>query len=400
MKIRRIGKEPAFSVGEHLESLLLATLLDDEDDVRRAYRYWEQSVDWDGHFGVETFQLLPLLYLNLDRVGVGDPTGGRLRGLYRRSWYRNQRLRSILTEIVKKLRVEQLDIVLLGDLALVEGVYEKPGARIVDRIDLLVDPTSVNRCIAILKADGWQAQPLHQSDLTYLSYWDLTSDGGDELRVNWRPLYATCASEAFSLSAYPLYSESDQTRLALPSDTELLCHLAAPRLETDGNGVLADIAGVFSLVKRGEVDWDCVLQTSDDYGFDLRLYSLCTCIAAVVPTSIPATVLSELGDREASVSQRIAQRIAEKKPEAPDAFFGPLLRLMARYARYMRGSSIATAIAGIPAFLRHYYSMSSLLRIALRVLGNGARRSLRLARRAIGTRTTGMTEPGRFGGES
>ena len=378
MKIESAAQGLARRLTQQQGNLLRAAVLDDVDEAGDAYRHWAGSVDWEKNFDAGTYQLLPLLYLNLDRAGVEDANTGRLRGLYRRSWYRNQRLMSNLNSIAGKLSAAGVDVVLLGDIALLNGLYDLPGARIVNRLDLLIDRDAVTDALGCLTATGWAAPLLRDDDLTYEPYTDLTDPAGEVLRIHWHPWHRQCADDGYSFAAFDVRRDCSAASPPVPAHTGLLLHLVANSPEPGEYRLLADIAATHRLANSGEVDWDAALTLADELRVNMRLYSACACVRSELAASIPEEVLQELGRRTVSVPERLERRLARRSAELPDAFFGPLFRLLAEYARYANGSGAARTLANLPAFLRHHYRTRSIARIVVRVLGNGARRIVRL----------------------
>src|SRR5580765_7121766 len=79
------------------QELLLRAALLDGGEARVAWEAWlaGNSIE-EPDSG--TFALFPLLYTNLNRLGVGGPAVDTLREVHRRTWMRNQRLvRGVLT---------------------------------------------------------------------------------------------------------------------------------------------------------------------------------------------------------------------------------------------------------------------------------------------------------------
>lgn len=397
MKIEHAGQDLASRVNSVQENLLMAALLANADDVRHKYSRWADNVDWAADFGGGTYQLLPLLFTNLDRAGVEDANTGRLRGLYRRAWYSNQRFMSALSEIAIHLATAGLKIVLLGDLALMSGIYLKPGARLVNRLDLLVDPASVTDALVCLRELGWAPEPFQNDDLKYLSYIALTNATGKLLRLHWHPLHMKCTDDSYSFSTFGVRLDSETTRLLVPTHTGLLTHLIVSGFEPGDNRLLADIAGIYSIVSSGEVDWEAVLRLADEYSFNMRLFSVCCYLRSKLWVPIPECVVYELAGRTVSGPERFERCLARRSAESPDTFFVRLTRLLAQYMRYIDGSGAAKTISRLPEFLRHRYRTRSIARIIARVLGNGTRRILRLATRAHVQNPAQIVESKRLG---
>jgi len=397
MKIRRVGQPIAGRVSAQQENLLRAAVLDEADDARHAYLQWAGNVDWDEDFDDGTYRLLPQLFINLDGAGVEDATIGRLRGVYRRSWYRNQRFMSTLSVIASSLAAAGVDIVLLGDVALINGVYKKLGARYVTRLDLLVDPVSVADALDHLGKLGWVSEPLCDDDLRYLSYKELTNTDGELIRLYWHPLHKKCTDDSYSFSTFGVRQDNDTTRFRVPTHAGLLSHLVVSGYEAGDSRLLADIVGTYSIVSSGDVDWEAALRLADEYSFNLRLYSVCCYLRSKLSAPIPERVVHELADRNVNAPDRFERRLARRSAESPDTFFGPLTRLLAQYTRYTVGSGATQTIIKLPAFLRHHYRTRSIARIIATVFVNGARRIARLGTRAPVQSPSQIMESNRLG---
>ena len=86
----KLSEDSSFATKDQ-ELLLRAALLKGADAVE-AWNEWKSAVDWEGHLDNGSFRLLPLLYTNLKRLEVRDPLMGKLKGIYLKAWYENQRL--------------------------------------------------------------------------------------------------------------------------------------------------------------------------------------------------------------------------------------------------------------------------------------------------------------------
>jgi hypothetical protein len=62
--------------------------------------------------------LLPLLYRNLDSLAIDDPALPQLKGVYRNSWYRNQRVFAAGREALERPRASSVERLVVGGLAL------------------------------------------------------------------------------------------------------------------------------------------------------------------------------------------------------------------------------------------------------------------------------------------
>jgi hypothetical protein len=397
MKVANVRQEFATRVTAQQEHLLRAAVLSDGSDVQREFHRWLSTVDWEGELDRGTYHLLPLVFVNVDRFGVDYVNRGRLRGLYKRAWYRNEQILSRLNAVAERLTAAGTGFVLLGDVALIESVYRNSGARLADGLDLLVDPDEIENALDCLEQLGWRAQPPGGTELKYLSRATLTDATGELLRLHWHPLRKKLASSGCRSST--LGSRYDGRVPALPvlSPTGLLAELIAAGAASGDQRLLADVAGAYLIVKSGQVDWQAALNLADECGFNLRLFEVCSYLRDRLGSPVPDRVLRELASRRVCMAERLERRLARRDAESPDTFFGPLLRLAAQYARYSHGSGAVKVMGGFPEFLRHHYRMSSVPRILVRVIGNGARRVCRSVIRMRSKNPASTSQSSRLG---
>ena len=140
------------------QELLLQAALGRGDEVSRYWPEWRRRVDLDD-VELASFRLLPLAYLNLREHGIEDPDLGRLKGVYRQAWARNQLQQQGLDEALRLLHGSGIETMLLKGSALLHGVYSSPAARTMEDLDVLVAPERARRAIDTLVASGWDIFP-------------------------------------------------------------------------------------------------------------------------------------------------------------------------------------------------------------------------------------------------
>jgi Uncharacterised nucleotidyltransferase len=196
------------------------------------------------------YQLLPLLYRNLDSLGVDDPALPRLKGVYRNSWYRNQRVFAAGREALERLRASSVEALVLGGLALAAHYYRDRGARPVAAAELLVRPEDVPAAAAGLQSAGWQAGELDlRLRLTASSARFVQAERADVI-LHWCPFHLPVPFEEVWAQTSRLVLAGDDEWPALEPAIELMriCATAGPE-----RGWLADGLVV---ARSGEVDWD------------------------------------------------------------------------------------------------------------------------------------------------
>ena len=157
-------------------SLLQAALLQQQPALE-AWQQWRSQVDIET-LDPESHHLLSLLYPNLVRYHVDDPHLGRLKGVYRRTWYANQLLVQSFKSILQALQTIQANPLVLGEFALVSTCYPDYGHRPVYQLDVMVPRSQTLDAIATLQQLGWNTHidELKPGDCLWkpLTFWQET----------------------------------------------------------------------------------------------------------------------------------------------------------------------------------------------------------------------------------
>jgi Uncharacterised nucleotidyltransferase len=143
--------------------LLRAALLDAGGlDAWQAYLTRHGGID---HLGGDGLALLPMVFANLGRLDPDAPEMGRLRGIYRRTWYANHMLLHAAAQAVAALEVADVGATLVGSSALV-SLYGDTGVRPIAAVDLAVAARDRARALRVLAGLGWSRGPTRWTALT------------------------------------------------------------------------------------------------------------------------------------------------------------------------------------------------------------------------------------------
>jgi hypothetical protein len=156
------GSRPGWRPSEEHELLLHAALSPPSETAGR-WRDVRRRVDPLGN-DPSLHELLPLLYRSLVAGGVEDPSLGRLKGMYRRTWYTNQLLLRRAGDALEALRVEGMAAIVLGGAALGLLHYRDAGVRPMSDTRIVVVPAHVAHARAVLRSAGWHDPPVAIGD--------------------------------------------------------------------------------------------------------------------------------------------------------------------------------------------------------------------------------------------
>lgn len=171
--------------------LLRAALAADPATAAAAWRRWQAATVLDDVPGDE-YHLLPKLYTNLTTHGLPEDADPRIAGIYRRTWYLNQRLEARARAICARLAQCGIGHAVVHDLAAVE-LYGSSGQRPLTQVDLLIAPQAVGEAMDALAGDGWQPEraPALITRTAYQRWMSLVClrrQGAEPLLLHWRLL--------------------------------------------------------------------------------------------------------------------------------------------------------------------------------------------------------------------
>lgn len=372
MKIRDAGRRyTGFLQPQH--RLLLRAALLDKDSALPAFELWHQSSEWAGDFDAGTFQLLPQLYANLDRFGYDAPIMGRLRGLYRNAWYRNEQRLAVLQNLIARLQFSGIRTMLLGDGALIYGYCIRPGARYLSALDILIPAEHASAVSDIMTAENWQATADSSGDLRYRQQACFRSGDDQTCTLYWdTPPKTGLSQEASWRRARPVQVNGIDT--LIPDAPEMLLYQVCYGLTKQGIPTLPGLAALAIVAGSNDMEWSTATRLASDNYMELKLHMALTTVKEELVTTIPDAILSELGDKRVNLVEKLDLRATQRRPDAKDNFFGPLERLSLAFLRHTGKAGPAATMAELPGFLRYHYGMDSLIKIFGNVAVNGVRR--------------------------
>ena len=98
----------------------------------RAIEAWErlkQQTNLLDETDIAVFRMLPMVYRNLRAEGLAEGDLGRLKGVYRQSWYRTRLALAPASRAVSTLQSAGLGPIALKGLGLIATVYPEPALR-------------------------------------------------------------------------------------------------------------------------------------------------------------------------------------------------------------------------------------------------------------------------------
>jgi hypothetical protein len=323
----------------HQELLLKASLLSDEKSLK-AFRKWQGAADWEEYLEQGSFRLLPLLYINLQKHGVDDPAIGKLKGIYRQAWSKNQTLFHEMAKVVEHLQNAGINTMLLKGASLSLLYYKNNGARPMADIDVLVPLKQARLAIEILQKAGWKSPvPLTELDLIYGHAIQLSNNSGKEFDLHWRP-FNGCRDEYekdFWDGAIPL-KLANVNSLA-PNPTDMLFHTIIHGMAWNPIPPIRWIADAITLINSDDftIDWQRLINMAQKHYFSLRLKKGLQYLHDIFYPNIPPNVIKTIINLPVSYLEKIEYRFMIRDRENENS--SPLAALCCHLCRFRRLNS-------------------------------------------------------------
>lgn len=169
--------------------------------------------------------------------------------------------------------------------------------------------------------------------------------------------------------------------MSVPGPTAMLLYLLAEMREQEAWTIAVLLADVNAVIGHSDFDWQSLLTEARMHQLAWTLGLIIDCLHTTFGVSIPPHVLQQLNANASTFCERLELRLYRENQRDQESFLSPVVAVLAKYLRFVRGKTAAEAMARSPEFLRQYYGSRNLLQIVTRLLGNGARRAARLLAR-------------------
>ena len=359
----RNKKEQTDADHTHRVELLLKAALLKGEEAKDAWRNWRAHVDFEGELDWTSYRLLPLLYQNLKRLRVDDPLMGRIKGVYRRAWYRNQNLFRSGAAVIRALQAAGIETLILKGAALTWLYYKDYGLRPMEDFDVLVPTQKRRAAIDVLNRNGWTPRvfsfcPLEESTerrLDVLHAWPFNNGVQQELDLHWHvipPLVVdTVGDEDFWACAIPVANDS-VTALALNASDQLF-HICAhgggwsPMVSMQW---VADALTILNTAQE-EIDWEQLVERAKQHQLTLPLLTALQYLTRAFHAAVPADILERLSEVPVSDLDRKYYRVIAAPEPDLYAYYASLWYSYLRATGADRTASTARKLAGFLDYL-------------------------------------------------
>jgi hypothetical protein len=341
--------------------LVLHAALDPAPAAALAWQRWREAVEFDAVDHGST-RLLPLVYRNLGAGAFDVEVGGRLKGLYRRSWSHNQLIFKRAAEAIGLLAEAGIETLITKGASLAILSYGEVGVRPMDDVDVLVPIERTAEAIELLSGAGWS--PDHDDPLAWAEVHHSLGFAGAErgnVDLHWFSLWQPASDVELWRASVPLELSGAATRAPCPADQLLLtCVHGTPWSPLPPFRWIADAVTVIR--SAGErLDWDRLVAEAERRRVTVAAGAALAYLGEEFGAAIPSTALARLRTAPASRHERAAFRAACQ----PDS---PLRTLRMAWDRYRRLRDLDTGAprpGNFADFARRFWGLESVWQLPL-----------------------------------
>lgn len=311
-----------------------------------------------------SFELLPLVYRNLSEAGSDDVRLPRLKGIYRRSWVKNNLLLERVREIAAVFAEADLPALFLEGPTFANRYYPDLGLRPTSTIHLLVHPSDGLRAVSRLGRVGWTARA---ASSVYPGWRALFDDGGNicVLRTSLAFDFVDAGESIWSAADE---SEAGEARVHMPNPTDALLSVLVSGARLSPSPRTQWIADAAMLHRVHEIDWERLCALGAAGAQTSRLRATLGYLRGL-PIAIPAEVFELLARARPSRRERLVYGLVSG---APPRLAGAA-EVLAEHLVATRDESALRATAGLAGRLRERWGLKHSWQIPAAV-GRRARR--------------------------
>jgi hypothetical protein len=351
----------AWKPDARLRELLRAVILED-DRWKDAWIGWRRSADLE-NLPPGAFRLLPRLYRKLRAENVTDPWMGRLQGIYRHTWARNQTLLRETTQAAQVLHKAGIPVMLIKGAALILSIYRDAGLCPTVDMDLLVPDSQANAAFGCLRADGFSATGRYQGGIAdrFLRIGfshPVRSPQGYEIDVHWHLLYfRSFAGADETFWGHAVRAELSGLPVLLPAATDMLLNTCLHGMCWSSTSSLRWAMDAAALIRGADIDWDRLAAYASWPGVPLPLRLSLEYLRDELELPVPEIALRKI--RAAPVSD--SDRWVFMTYAGQEGLLWNTLSLWFRHTRFSRTepASLLRLIAELPQFLAAYWALPS-----------------------------------------
>lgn len=350
------------------ELLLKAALLENGLAIS-AWEEWKSTVNLDS-IDPGSFRLLPILYRHMYTLGISDTLMGKLKGIYRQTWFQNRLRLNDLKQLLSLFQKAAVPTMVLKGMALIQSYYKELGLRPMNDLDILVPTSRAGDAASLVRETGWtpvsERAEMHIAVLQGTHFHNAKKSGLD---LHWHVLPECCDQDAdddFWTASQPTTIEGTPTRTLCPTDQ--LMHVCMHGMRWDPVPPIRWIADAMVILRRsqGVLDWGRLLEQASQRELSLPLIEAIEYLYETFQAPIPEFILQAL--KKTRVSKRQILELSAKTADRSKSIVAYLrLYWYAHLRLSSRKGSIRTLMT-FPGYLQRVWAEKSSWFVPVRVV--------------------------------
>jgi hypothetical protein len=354
--------------------LLLRACLLSGGDAAAAWQAWRERVNFDD-IDAASYRLVPLLHQNLRREKIDDELSGRLKGIYRHTWARNQLLFHAAAQVLQAVQEAGIGVLVLKGATLAAAHYADAGLRPMSDFDFMVPLAGVPQAVALMEKCGWHcAEPVPPDRLTGCSYagkW--MNRAGQQIDLHWH-LLPEGRQPGIDDDVWTRAAEIEIGGGKFPgmNATDLLWHVCAHGSVGDQIPAIRWVADAWTILqnRRAGIDWPQLVAAVQQRQLTLAVGRALVFLREEFNAPVPAAVITELRGTAPAWLERWADRIKSRPP----GMLGALPLHTVNYLRLTRRDSFWRRLAGAPVFFQRVWGVPTMRGVPVYVAKKAANR--------------------------
>jgi len=328
---------------------LLLVALSDPDHAAEAWKSVPEGFSLD-ELERGSFELMPLVYRNLAQTCPDEPILPRLKGIYRRSWVKNNLLLDRTSEIANTLQAAGLPALFLEGPTQAARFYGDLALRPSSAVHVLTTAADATEASKRLENRGWNLRPGSDG---YPGWHVLFAANGDicvlrsSLSFDYIGRGDQPAEEPLRRAAEAFEVYGIQVLVPMPTDAFFAACVAGARYgPLPATQWLTDAV---MILRSGELDWDRLVELAVAHRQHLRLREALGCLLDL-PVPVPRRVADAyawLGQWQPTRRDRLAFALST----GTLARRGGLADALAELLATTTGESLARTATRLPAHL-------------------------------------------------
>jgi hypothetical protein len=342
--------------------LVLKAALMPAEPARAAFQEWVGLIDLAKEFDQDTFRLLPLMYENLRRHGIEHPLMSRLKGIYRLTWYKNNKLFSDVAPVIEALHRAEIPIMLLKGVMLVLHYYRNIALRPMADIDILIPTAMAMRGIEAMVPLPYERHTPPTVDLLrYRHAMQYCSADKGEFDLHWHVHLERREADADDVYwNHARAIEFQGVACLAPDPTRMLFHTAIHGLRWNPEPPVRWIADAVTILRVAgdEIDWDAIVEQARLFRLGHRLLIALSYLKRHFAAPISDSALAQLERQGISLVERMENTWVIRDPTR--LYASPLGHFWIGFADYCRlaeHDNPASFLIGFSHFLRFHLKL-------------------------------------------